>query len=100
MKIFLLPPPDWLSALAPPNVNEGADPTYACDSLCAGAAAFWKTSSTAAGFCSTFWVSGSRAGAGALAAPETKEELATDLLSPAGEETGGFGITGVASAAL
>jgi len=36
MKIFLFPPLDSESVVVPPNENDGADPTYADDSLAAG----------------------------------------------------------------
>ena len=65
---FLLPPLDSASVVEPPKVNDGADPTYAAGSLAAGAAGFSNRSSAAdAGFC--VGSAGSRAGAGALAAP-------------------------------
>src|SRR6202043_1702374 len=70
-KIFFFPP-DSAGVLAPPNVNDGADPTMGNDSASTISAFFnpASASATCAGGASTMRaLSDSRAGAGALAAP-------------------------------
>ena len=71
-RIFLLPPLDSASSVAPPKVNDGAEPTIAGELLGAASAGFSKSASAAAcscGFATTGASSILRAGAGALAAP-------------------------------
>src|SRR5579862_9283443 len=75
IRIFLLPPRDSDSVVAPPNVKDGVEPTTAAGSAgvpiessrIASSAAFLEASE---GFAS----GASRAGAGALAAPLPKIE--------------------------
>src|ERR1700756_3577660 len=103
---FLLPPPDSPSVVAPPNVKDGADPTYAEGWPAGASAGFSKRSSAAcAGFCSIFDGAGSRAGAGALAAPLVIGALGVlktgglnSIVGGAGGAT--LGVAGVATAAL
>lgn len=100
---FLLPPADSRSSVAPPKLNDGADPAYGAGSLCTASAGFSNISSAAArGFGSIFGCGGSRAGAGALAAPPVTGALGTgglnSLVAVGVDARGGEG--GVATAAL
>src|SRR5215468_4659661 len=98
---FLLPPVDSRSSTPPPKLNDGADPAYGAGSLCAASAGFSnKSAADARGFSSILGCGGSRAGAGALAAPAATGALATGgLNSLVGADTRG-GEAGVATAAL
>jgi hypothetical protein len=103
MNTFLLPPADSRSSVAPPKLNDGADPAYGAGSLCWASAGFSNRSSAAArGFGSIFGCGGSRAGAGALAAPPATGALGTgglnSLVAVGVDARGGEG--GVATAAL
>jgi hypothetical protein len=100
---FLLPPADSRSSVAPPKLNDGADPAYGAGSLSTASAGFSNRSSAAArGLCSIFGCGGSRAGAGALAAPPVTGALGTgglnSLVDVGVDARGGEG--GVATAAL
>jgi hypothetical protein len=72
IRIFLLPPLDSVSALAPPKVNDGAEPTSAGESLTVVSTGFSRGASAGAISCGLATTGASsilRAGAGALAAP-------------------------------
>src|SRR5215469_11683000 len=103
INIFLLSPVDSLSSVAPPKLNDGADPAYGAGSLCTASAGFSKRSAAVArGFSSIFGCGGSRAGAGALAAPPVIGALTTgglnSLVAIGAGIRGGAG--GAATAAL
>src|SRR5215469_418 len=102
INIFLLSPVDSLSSVAPPKLNDGADPAYGAGSLCTASAGFSNRSAAdVRGFSLIFGCGGSRAGAGALAAPPVTGAPGTaglnSLVAVGADARGGEG--GVATAA-
>ncbi len=75
IRIFLLPPDASGSALAPPNVKEGAEPTIgAAPGATSACFSGMVTGAGACDFGASGASSGTRAGAGALAAPLVGDE--------------------------